>query len=187
MKEPIPRSELLEAQLWQWLDTVVIGLNLCPFAAGPHRREQIRLVITDAQDEVTVLEALVDEMIRLDETLPETLETTILAIPGLWPDFVDFNAFLSAVDDCLRHYDREGVYQVASFHPGYQFAGTEVDAAENLTNRAPVPILHLLREDSVAEAVARYPDTDHIPERNVARMNALTIAEQKQLFPWLYQ
>ncbi len=186
MNEPVACSKALEEQLWQWLETVVIGLNLCPFAAGPHRRGLVSLVIADVSDEAAVLETLVDEIIRLDETAPDKLDTTLIAVPGLWPHFTDFNEFLATVDDCLRHHDREGVYQVASFHPAYQFAGTAANAAENLTNRAPVPILHLLREDSVSEAVARYPDTSQIPERNVASMEALSSAEQKRLFPWLF-
>lgn len=175
----------LVEQLWRWVDTVVIGLNLCPFAAGPRRRGQVRLMVSDATSEHAVLAALTDEMIRLDDTPPEQLDTTLLAIPDLWPDFLPFNDFLQQADALLVTNDRDGVYQIASFHPHYQFAGAAPGAAENLTNRAPCPILHLLREDRVADAVARYPDTELIPQQNIAALEALSPAQQKALFPWL--
>lgn len=175
----------LEQQLWRWVDSVVIGLNLCPFAAGPRRRGQVRLVVSEAASDDAVLAALTEEMIRLDETPPAQLDTTLLAIPGLWADFLPFNEFLQQADALLVANDRDGVYQIASFHPHYQFAGTVPEAAENLTNRAPCPILHLLREDRVAESVARYPDTELIPQQNIAALEALSPARQKALFPWL--
>lgn len=182
-KEPL--HDVWEERLWGWVDTVVIGLNLCPFAAGPRRRGQVSLVVSDATGESAVLAALTDEMIRLDETPAEQLDTTLLAVPGMWPDFLEFNEFLDRAEALLVANDRDGVYQIASFHPRYQFAGTTPDAAENLTNRAPCPILHLLREDRVAEAVARYPDTESIPEQNITALEALSPAEQKALFPWV--
>ena len=67
----------------------------------------------------------------------------------------------------------DGVYQLASFHPDYQFAGTEPEDAQNYTNRAPHPVLHLLRESSLEAAIASYPDAEQIPDRNIERLESL--------------
>lgn len=185
MNPETPALDPLTEQLWGWIDQVVIGMKLCPFAAQPRRRGQIRLAVSGAHDEPTVLAELTDEMIRLDETAPEVLDTTLLAVPGLWPEFLPFNDFLDRADQLLLNLDRDGVYQIASFHPLYQFAGTHAEAPENLTNRAPCAILHLLREDRVTEAVAQYGDTGSIPQRNIDRLKALPIEQRRRLFPWI--
>lgn len=180
----LARQQQLAELIWRWVDEVVIGLSLCPFAAAPRRRDQIRLVILDTRLPAEVLDTLVDEMTRLDQTAAAELDTTLIAVPAMWSDFAAFNDFLGEVDVLIRRCDRDGIYQVASFHPGYQFAGTQPHDAENLTNRTPVPILQLLREDSVSVALARYPDPEQIPQRNIKRMSELTAEERRRLFPW---
>ena len=114
----------------------------------------------------------------LDE--PE-LETTLLIHPAVLSDFLDFNDFLGQADELLRRSGLEGVFQLASFHPHYQFAGTAPEDAENYTNRSPYPVLHLLREASLEAAIERYPDTADIPERNIERMESLGSARLKAL------
>lgn len=176
----------LEASIWRWLDEAVIGLNLCPFAAAPRRRDQIRLVVLAATDESDVLSALSDEMAHLDSRPASELDTTLVAVPDLWPDFLPFNDFLDETDALLADLDRVGVYQFASFHPHYQFAGTQPGDPENLTNAAPCALLHILREDSLTAAVERYPNPDAIPEDNQRRLRALSDAERQRRFPWMY-
>ena len=162
-----------EAEIRRWLERAVIGLNLCPFAKAVYVKEQVRIVVSDASTPRALLEELGEEMARLRDTSAEQIDTTLLVHPQVLTDFLDYNDFLDDADALLEALELEGVLQVASFHPHYQFAGTEPDDAENLTNRAPHPILHLLREDSVERAAAAYPEPDAIIERNIATMHAL--------------
>lgn len=175
----------IESAVRQWLDRVVIGLNLCPFAGKPAREGRIRVVVSQAGDELELLTELQLELQKLDETPPAQLETTLIAIPALLADFADYNDFLDRVDELLERFEWVGDYQVASFHPQYQFAGTMPGDAENLTNRSPYPLLHLLREDSVEAALDSHPDPDSIPESNICRMQALSAEQRRQLFDYL--
>ncbi|ENO87994.1 DUF1415 domain-containing protein [Thauera linaloolentis] len=170
----------------QWLDEVVIGLDLCPFAARPRREKRVRIAISHATDEETLLNDLQAELERLSDTPAETLETTLLAISDMLENFEDYNDFLDAVDLWVEQFGWEGELQVASFHPQYQFADTEPDDAGNLTNRSPWPLLHIIREESLEKAIEHHPDVDGIPERNIARMEALTDGDRKRLFPYLF-
>ena len=170
----------------QWLDEVVIGLNLCPFAAKPQREKRVRIAISHATDEEALLNDLQAELERLSDTPATELETTLLAIPDMLEDFADYNDFLDAVDLWVEQFGWEGELQVASFHPQYQFADTEAGDPGNLTNRSPWPLLHIIREESLEKAIEHYPDVDAIPERNIARMKALGPEERKRLFPYLF-
>jgi uncharacterized protein len=172
----------VEAAVRHWLETVVIGLNLCPFAAGPFQAGRVRVHVSTCTDEVELLTELQLELARLDETPAAELETTIIAVPDMLADFPEYNDFLDKVDDLLDHFEWSGTYQVASFHPHYQFAGTEPDDVENFTNRSPVPLLHLLREDSVEAAIDRHPDVESIPQTNIQRLRSLTEAQLRALF-----
>ena len=172
----------VEAAVRHWIETVVIGLNLCPFAARPFRAGQVRIHVSDCTDELELLTELQLELTRLDETPAAELETTIIAIPRMLADFLDYNDFLDRVDDLLEQFGWVGEYQLASFHPQYQFAGTQADDAENLTNRSPVPLLHILREDSVEAATHSHPDPEGIPLANIQRMRELTPAQRRALF-----
>ena len=163
----------IEADVRRWLERAVIGLNLCPFAKAVVAKGQVRIVVSDASTERALLQQLGEEMALLRDTPAETIDTTLLVHPQVLGDFLDYNDFLDDADALVEAMDLDGVLQVASFHPHYQFAGTQPDDAENLTNRAPYPILHLLREDSVDRAVAAYPEPDAIVERNVATLRAL--------------
>ena len=169
----------------QWLEQVVVGLNLCPFARGPWSRGEIRLVVCAAREEAAILECLAAELQQLADRPRQQVETTVIILTAALQDFLDYNDFLELAEAQLCAGGWEGVFQLASFHPAYQFAETEPGDPGNLTNRAPYPLLHLLREESVSEAVDATPDPDEIPRRNIARMQALTLAERQTLFPWL--
>ena len=171
----------VEADVRRWLECAVIGLNLCPFAKAVYARQQVRIVVSDATTERALLEQLGEEMALLRDTPSETIDTTLLVHPQVLQDFLDYNDFLDDADALIEAMELDGVLQVASFHPYYQFANTDSDDAENLTNRAPYPILHLLREDSVDRAVAAYPEPDAIIERNVATMRELGIEGFRKL------
>lgn len=169
----------------RWLEDVVIGLNLCPFAHKPNRQGLIDLVVSEAEREEEVLLDLQSQMQRLDQTPPNQLETVVLVVSNCLQDFGDYNQFLDWVDSLIEQFDWQGIYQVASFHPDYQFGGTQPEDRENLTNRAPYPLLHIIREDSMEKALAFYPDSDKIPETNIARVSSLTESEIAKLFPYL--
>ena len=179
-------DEQIKADVEQRLDEVVIGLDLCPFAARPRSENRVRIAVSHATDEESLLNDLQAELERLSDTPATELETTLLAIPDMLEDFADYNDFLDAVDLWVEQFGWEGELQVASFHPQYQFADTEADDAGNLTNRSPWPLLHIIREDSLEQAIAHYPDVDGIPERNIARMKALGPDERRRLFPYLF-
>ena len=171
-------TSLIERATRQWLEEIVIGLNLCPFARKELVNNRIRFVVSSANSEEALLTDLQAELRFLDEH-PGT-ETTLLVHPGMLTDFDDYNDFLSAADGLLELLALDGIYQVASFHPCYRFAGTAPEDAENFTNRSPFPMLHLLRESSVTRAVESHPDPDAIPQRNIALMEELGADEMRQ-------
>ena len=158
-----------------WLRALVVGENLCPFAGAVVGQPALRLVHTPAACEEDLLHALAEELQRLQEQ-PQ-IETTVLVHPNVLGAFFDYNQFLDMADALLVQLSLDGVFQIASFHPQYQFANTEPGAAENYANRAPYPLLHLLRESSVARAVAQHPDVANIPVRNIARLEQIGAAE----------
>ena len=166
-------SAEVEAGIRNWIEKAVIGLNLCPFAKAVHVKQQVRIVVSDATTESALLEQLGEELLLLRDTPAEAIDTTLLVHPQVLEDFLDYNDFLEHADALVESLELDGELQVASFHPQYQFAGTEPDDAGNLTNRAPWPVLHLLREASIDRAVAAYPDPDAIIERNIATVTAL--------------
>ncbi|WP_291011614.1 DUF1415 domain-containing protein [Hydrogenophaga sp.] len=158
----------------RWIERAVIGLNLCPFARAVYVKNQVRIVVSRARHLDAFLDELDAELGLLKTTPAEQIDTTLLVHPSLFPDFAVFNDFLGVVDDVVTEHELDGVIQVASFHPAYQFDGTDPDDITNATNRAPYPALHLLREDSVERAVASEGgDADAIVERNLATLRAL--------------
>jgi len=165
----------------RWLERAVIGLNLCPFAKAVVAKEQVRFVLSDATTPEALLAELGEELLRLRDTPAEQIDTTLLIHPRVLGDFLDYNDFLDDADALVEALALDGVLQVASFHPDYQFAGSAPDDVENFTNRAPYPILHLLREDSVARAVAAFPDPDAIVERNIETLRGIGVDGWKKL------
>lgn len=167
----IVSDEAIVAAVRQWVETLVVGMNLCPFAKRELVKNRVRFITTAATTAEQLLHALQAEL-ELLHTDP-SIETTLLIHAQVLQDFYDFNDFLDDADNVLVEMGLDGVYQIASFHPDYQFGGTAPDDAENYTNRSPYPILHLIREASLERVIADYPDVDDIPERNIALMNEL--------------
>jgi hypothetical protein len=166
----------------RWLERAVIGLNLCPFAKAVHVKRQVRFVLCESTDVDALRETLAAELLLLRDTHADEVDTTLIVHPHVLLDFLDYNDFLDEADALVAALDLEGVLQVASFHPQYQFAGTTPDDVENFTNRSPYPTLHLLREDSVARAVEAFPDPDVIVERNVETLRKLGADGWRKLF-----
>jgi uncharacterized protein len=167
----------------QWLDKVVIGLNLCPFAASPWRRGRIRFRVSEANSQQQLAQDLADELLALQSCDPAECETTLLIHPHVLGDFFDYNGFLELADRLLEDLALDGTIQIASFHPDYQFADSQPDDPANCTNRSPYPMLHLLREASIEAATANMPDPDAIYERNIKTLQALGMEGWKALMP----
>ncbi|ELB1480919.1 DUF1415 domain-containing protein [Vibrio parahaemolyticus] len=174
-------------QVEQWLNDVVIGLNLCPFAAKPQRNKQIKIFVSEATQEETLLEDILLQLVELSTTEPEKLETTLVVVPNMLQDFWDYNFCIDWVEGLIKQQDWEGIFQVATFHPDYCFGGAAPEDDENLTNRSPYPIFHLIREESMEKVLKHYPDPESIPDTNIARVSALSEEERKKLFPYLFR
>jgi hypothetical protein len=156
-----------------WVDRAVIGLNLCPFAKSVQVKGQVHYAVSEASTAVELLQDLIFELNQLVAGDSIDRDTTLLIASDCLNDFLDFNDFLAKADRALAKLDLDGVIQIASLHPDYQFAGTHANDITNYTNRSPYPTLHLLREDSVDRAVAAFPDAESIFERNMATMEQL--------------
>lgn len=156
-----------------WLEKAVIGLNLCPFAKAPHAKKQIRITVSRAKHLDGFLEDLDAELQTLLNTPADELETTLLVHPDLFDDFFLFNDMLDVAEQAIIDNDAEGVIQIAPFHPQFQFEDTDADDITNYTNRSPYPMLHLIREDSIAKAAQAFPDASVIFERNMALLQQM--------------
>ena len=165
-------NETIITAVKQWLEKTVIGLQLCPFAKSVFDADKIRYTVSNSRDTEALMLELHDELKRLDD-VPE-LETTLVIINQQLSDFEAFNQTLDYIDDMLDQYGWSGIFQVASFHPYYQFADTKIDDRENWTNRSPYPIFHILRESSLELAIESFPSIVDLPQENIKRMNGLS-------------
>ena len=172
-------TELSDSAILQqtrdWLERAVIGLNLCPFARAPYLQQRVRLQLSHATDAEELLADLQQALHALRSESPEQCETTLLIHPWAMADFLDFNDFLEIADACVSAMGLEGEFQVASFHPDYQFADTFADDVENYSNRSPFPILHLLREASIERVVDAVENPDSIYQRNIETLRRLGV------------
>jgi hypothetical protein len=157
----------------RWVERIVIGLNLCPFAKAVYVKQQVRFAITAAIQPDDLLAELEHETSVLIDTDPASLDTTLLIHPLGMLDFIDYHFFVGEADATLVRLELEGVLQIAGFHPDYCFARSEADDMANYTNRSPHPMLQLLRESSVDRAVAAFPDASEIFAGNIEKLRAL--------------
>jgi hypothetical protein len=168
-----PYASDVTEQTRRWIAEVVIGLNLCPFARRVFDGGLIRYTVTEATDTHTLRAVLADELRSLAAVPAREVETAFLIHPRALADFLDYNDFVVGTEELIAELGLEGVIQIASFHPRYQFAGTRADDVENFTNRSPFPMLHLLREDSIS-AVNDDPERlADVPRRNVETLRRL--------------
>jgi hypothetical protein len=157
----------------RWISSIVIDLNLCPFAERVFNADRIRYVVTEAADEESLRQALRAELLFLAAAPRSGVETSILIHPAVLADFLDYNEFIEIAERLVETIGLSGVVQIAGFHPHYRFADTEADDVENYTNRSPYPMLHLLREESVTEVAGERDDLLTIPERNIETLRRL--------------
>lgn len=169
------------ADTTRWLERAVIGLNLCPFAKAVHVKMQIRYAVCLTASPEDLLAELICELQLLVASDPNVTDTILLIHPNVFSEFLAYNDFLEIADAAITELKLDGVIQIASFHPQYQFAGTEPEDITNFTNRSPYPTLHLLREESVTRAVAAFAEASVIFEKNIETMTALGLAGWKKL------
>ncbi len=162
-----------------WVETVVVGLNLCPFAKHELLNNRVRFCLSGAIIQQQLLSDLRTELELLNNN--ESIETILLIHPLVLEDFYEYNQFLNDAEFLLLEMKLEGIYQIASFHPHYQFAGSEPDDIENYSNRSPYPMLHLIREKSLEQAIANYPDVEKIPKRNIKLLKSIGLEGIKKL------
>ena len=173
VSEPSDIEQAVKAAIGRWIDEVVVGMRLCPFAAGPWKAGEVRIAVSAATNAEDAVKDALDEAMHLMEVSEDEVGTTLVAFPSA---LADFETFLDAEETLAAILDQagcEGILQVASFHPDYVFADAEEGDIGNWTNRAPVPILHILREVQVTQAVDQHPDSESIPAENVRRLEAL--------------
>lgn len=156
-----------------WIDQFVIKHNLCPFAAFPFRNKKIRYQLEETEDVEKLVMTLINELNYIKNKSGQELETSLIIHPKVLNEFLDYNDFLYAANELLKEMNLDGEIQIASFHPNYQFAGEAEDAPSNFVTRSPFPMLHLLREDSVAKAIQSHPNTEQIPFENIDKMNEI--------------
>ena len=171
--DPLIQTDTVISATRIWVERSVIGLNLCPFADNPYRSGRVRFVVSEQHSAAGLLQELSSELLRLAAADPLQCETTLLIHPWVLTDFIEYNDFLEVCDAAVAELGLQGELQIASFHPRYQFEGSQPDDIENYTNRSPYPILHLLREASVERAVAAVGNTDEIYLRNIRALRML--------------
>jgi len=175
-----PTSQVI-SDSQQWLERAVIGLNLCPFAKSVHVKNLIRYAISDATTETELIADLQSELLYLNSISPTKTDTTLLIAPMFLHDFLEFNQFILKANKSLTKLDLDGIFQIATLHPQYQFAGTDVDDITNYTNRAPYPTLHLLRESSIDRALQAIPNAESIFEVNMNTMRRIGLEGWRDL------
>ena len=166
----------------QWLERVVVGLGLCPFAAPVLSDGRLDILVSDAADADTLTVDLDHALQRLASTSASELETTLVVVEHLLGDFDAFNDYLDIAEALIEARGLTGVIQLATFHPDYVFADAEADDPANATNRAPYPTLHLLREASVEQAIAEHGNSEAIPVRNARLLRSMTPERWRALF-----
>jgi len=157
-------SSVIE-QTKKWISEIVIGCNFCPFARPVFTRNQIRYSVTNEKEDPSILEQFLLECRLLDKD--PGISTSLLIIPHYGDSFLQFWDLVLAAESMLEEEDYEGIYQVASFHPNYQFEGEDPDDPSNYTNRSPFAMLHLLREEELENVLEEFPNPEEIPLRNI--------------------
>ncbi len=158
-------TDQIISQTKKWITDVVVGCNFCPFAGREIKQNKVHYQVEPSTALSLCLESFLQECIRLHKE--EMIETTLLIFPNAFQSFDDYLDLVDLAEDQLKQNGYEGIYQVASFHPLYRFANSQDNDAANYTNRSIYPMLHLLREESIEQALEHYADPEQIPERNV--------------------
>ncbi|MEO1258977.1 MAG: DUF1415 domain-containing protein [Bacteroidota bacterium] len=164
-----------------WVERFVIGLHLCPFAKRPYDKNQVRFEVCLASEAEQQLTDLWKEIELLAKAPKEKISNAILIFPNGLNDFGEYLDFYFLAEKLLQEQNKDDQFQLASFHPDYQFENTEKNDVTNYTNRSPFPFIHILRIEEVAEAIDNYPEVDKVPGRNKKRLTEMGVDKIKQL------
>jgi hypothetical protein len=176
-------ADQVRALTERWVEVMVVGENLCPFAAAVLKREQLRFAVSQACSAEAVARDFLQELALIQQAPEDEIATTLLILPAALGDFYDYLDVLAQCEALIAEAGLEGVFQLASFHPRYRFGGVPPDDISHWTNRSPYPMFHLLREGQMSRVLSHYPDPDAIPERNIAHLRALGRDGLIRLFP----
>ena len=176
-----PARAEVERKTLGWVKDFVVGLNLCPFARPLLASDALRLTVCEATEDGIVAGALLDEIELIQKMSEAEIATTLVVFPNALQRFDDYLVFLEGAQQLIEEMGLLGVLQLASFHPDYQFAGEPIESASHFTNRAPFPMIHLLREDMVTRALETYPNPELIPERNIQKLEDLGLERLQQM------
>ena len=179
-------TEDAERHIRLWLDDFVVGLNLCPFARSLLGASNLRIAVCASSDEAELRNAFLQELDLLQASMEQEIATTLLAFPHALQSFADYLSFLDDAQELLRAAGLEGIVQLASFHPQYRFAGEHPDAASHYSNRAPYPIIHLLREDMLTRALEEFANPEQIPDRNIETLNNIGVEELERRWQTIF-
>jgi len=169
----MPTNNTIIQQTQAWLKQVVIGLRLCPFAEHPFSNNKIEYIVCHEKDTEQKLLVLINALTQLDDN--QQIETSLIIFSDSALNFDNYLDLLELANALMDEYDYNGRYQLASFHPNYQFEGSSPDNASNYTNRSPYPMLHCLRESSIENALQTFPQPENIPQKNIERMEILGV------------
>jgi hypothetical protein len=178
--------ELVERQTRAWLESFVVGLDLCPFARPLLAADNLRISISNAQAPQDLRLAFLAELDLFQGSPESEIATTLLVFPDALSSFDAYLDFLDEAQELLEAAELEGLVQLASFHPLYQFEGEEPDAPSNFSNRSPYPVLHLLRESMLTRVLAEFPNPDQIPQRNIQTLQELGLTELQDRWTALF-
>lgn len=179
------QESLVVEQTRRWVENVVVGLNLCPFAAPVVRQQSIRYAESPAEDDHAVLQDFLTELDRLQQTDENELSTTLVIYPHALADFYHYLDLLSDMEKLLKKAGLRGVFQLASFHPDYLFGGVPEDDRSHWTNRAPYPTVHIIREGEMSRVLTHYKNPEQIPERNIQLLREMSDEKLAELYPHL--
>ncbi|KAA1190463.1 DUF1415 domain-containing protein [Pseudohalioglobus sediminis] len=175
----MPAAARAEDQTRRWLAEFVVGLNLCPFARPLLDNPQLRIAVSDVQDEAALFRFFLRELDLLQSTPEADVATSLLVFTGALGDFDEYLDFLHQGRELLVEAGLEGLVQLASFHPRYQFDGEPADAVSHFSNRSPWPTIHLIREDMLSRVLGDFPDPEAIPGRNIETLESIGSAAIK--------
>jgi len=178
-------DKIIISQTKKWIKTVIIAMNICPFARQEVERDRVHYRVVRETELELCLQALIDECIDLSSS--DDIETSLIVFPETFSLFDDYLDFVEISNDLLIDQGYEGIYQLASFHPNYSFANSEKDDPANYTNRSVYPMLHVIREASLEKALKNYPHPERIPENNIKLTRQLGLEKMKLLLNNCYE
>lgn len=168
-----------------WLEKIVIGLDLCPFARIPFEKGLIRTTVCAESGEEEMLSAFLEELEFLNQVDPTDVSTTLIVYPKASESFFEFNDFVVDLEAMMEEAQLSEIFQLVAFHPEFVFEETDFDEVGNLVNRAPFPILQIIRSEEIMRAMKNPKDGEVISFNNDKKLNALSIEARESLFYYL--